>query len=79
MKDQNKVDMDILEDPNKLELVFESKANFVTQFLKEMNRLSWTINMTSSNFANPHGLSNTANYSTALDVCKLCAYSMKNP
>lgn len=35
--------------------------------------------MASSNFANPHGLSNTANYSTALDVCKLCAYAMKNP
>jgi D-alanyl-D-alanine carboxypeptidase len=43
-----------------------------------MNRLSWSIGMSCSNFANPHGLSNTSNYSTALDVCKLCSYSMRN-
>ena len=35
--------------------------------------------MSSSNFANPHGLANPSNYSTALDLCKLCAYAMKNP
>lgn len=34
--------------------------------------------MNSSNFDNPHGLSNTNNYSTAEDLAKLCAYSMRN-
>ena len=35
--------------------------------------------MNSSNFDNPHGLSNTNNYSTAEDLAKLCTYSMRNP
>lgn len=34
--------------------------------------------MTSSNFDNPHGLSNPNNYSTAQDLAKLCTYSMRN-
>ena len=34
--------------------------------------------MFSSNFANPHGLSNTANYSTANDLAKLCSFGLKN-
>lgn len=34
--------------------------------------------MNMSNFANPHGLSNTNNYSSADDVAKLCIYAMKN-
>lgn len=43
-----------------------------------MNRLSCNFGMTCSNFANPHGLSNTSNYSTALDVSRLCTMAMKN-
>lgn len=34
--------------------------------------------MINSNFANPHGLSNINNYSTADDVCKLSIEAMKN-
>lgn len=34
--------------------------------------------MFNSNFVNPHGLSNTYNYSTANDLVKLCSYAMKN-
>lgn len=43
-----------------------------------MNRVAKKIGMINSNFANPHGLSNTENYSVADDVCKLCMYSMKD-
>lgn len=34
--------------------------------------------MYASNFANPHGLSNTSNYSNAEDLAKLCSYAMRN-
>ncbi len=47
-------------------------------FLREMNKMARKIGMYNSNFANPHGLSNTASFSTASDVAKLCSYSMRN-
>lgn len=50
-----------------------------SSFIKEMNRLARKIDMYSSNFANPHGLSNINNFSNAEDLAKLCAYSMRNP
>lgn len=34
--------------------------------------------MMNTNLVNPHGLSNTASYSTASDLAKLCTYAMKN-
>jgi serine-type D-Ala-D-Ala carboxypeptidase (penicillin-binding protein 5/6) len=52
---------------------------FVNAYLREMNRVARKIEMTTSNFANPHGLSNTNNYSTADDLAKLCTYAMRNP
>lgn len=50
----------------------------VNYFLKEMNRVARQIDMACSNFANPHGLSNINNYSTAQDLAKLCAFAMRN-
>lgn len=70
--------VEVMEDLDKLEGLMSGNRN-VSIFLKEMNRLSWELGMCSSNFANPHGLSNQANYSTALDLCKLCCHAMKNP
>jgi D-alanyl-D-alanine carboxypeptidase len=72
------VDAETLESGERLEVLM-GRVNNVTLFLREMNRLSWEVGMGSSNFANPHGLANASNYSTALDLCKLCAYAMKNP
>lgn len=43
-----------------------------------MNRLARRIGMMNTNLVNPHGLSNTASYSTASDLAKLCSYAMKN-
>lgn len=50
----------------------------VSSFLREMNRLARKLDMANSNFANPHGLSNPDNYSTATDLAKLCTASMRN-
>lgn len=75
---EGKADLQLLEDPDWMEGAI-NRNNNVSIFLKEMNRLSWNIGMSSSNFANPHGLANPSNYSTALDLCKLCTYAMKNP
>lgn len=57
---------------------YRSKANAVPVYLAHMNKVSKTCKMINSNFANPHGLSNTNNYSTADDVCKLTIEVMKN-
>lgn len=53
--------------------------NPATYFVKEMNELARKIGMTQTTFANPHGLANKYNKSTAFDLAKLCIESMKNP
>jgi D-alanyl-D-alanine carboxypeptidase len=55
-----------------------NSEQLVATFLREMNRVARKIEMISSNFANPHGLSNNNNYSTAQDLAKLCTYAMRN-
>ena len=54
------------------------KGGFVFNYLSEMNFLAHKFGMVNSNFANPHGLNNPQNYSTAEDVAKLCTHAMKN-
>jgi D-alanyl-D-alanine carboxypeptidase (penicillin-binding protein 5/6) len=48
-------------------------------FLAEMNKLLKVLNINGTHFANPHGLSNKANYSTAEDVGKIAFFAMKEP
>jgi D-alanyl-D-alanine carboxypeptidase len=43
-----------------------------------MNELAKKIGMTQTTFANPHGLANKYNKSTALDLAKLCIETMKD-
>jgi len=43
-----------------------------------MNKVAQRLEMFNSNFVNPHGLSNTYNFSTANDLVKLCGYGLKN-
>lgn len=43
-----------------------------------MNAVAQRLGMSNSNFANPHGLNHTQNFSTAEDLAYLCSYSMKN-
>ena len=75
---EGKIDLQLLEDSDWMDAALR-RTNNVSLFLREMNRLSWDIGMAGSNFANPHGLANPSNYSTALDLCKICTHSMKNP
>lgn len=51
----------------------------IVTFVDEMNKLAKALGMTSTRFANPHGLERpgTKAYSTAADVARLSAYAMK--
>jgi len=51
----------------------------VQAFLQEMNKLASKVGLTDSFYANPHGLMNYMNKSTAFDACKLYSEAMKNP
>ena len=48
-------------------------------FVKEMNRLALELGMINSNFKNPHGLTTTNQYSTAIDATKMAIYAYKKP
>jgi len=47
-------------------------------FLEEMNKTAEELNLKSSFYDSPHGLSNSNNRSSALDVAKLSGHAMKN-
>lgn len=47
-------------------------------FLEEMNKTAEELNLKCSFYDSPHGLSNTNNRSSALDVAKLATQCMKN-
>lgn len=49
----------------------------VRAFLKHMNHNAWELDMLSSYYDSPHGLSNTKNFSSSLDQCMLISESMK--
>ncbi len=51
----------------------------VVTFVEEMNELAEALGMTSTRFANPHGLERPGAkaYSTAADIARLAAYAMK--
>lgn len=52
--------------------------NGVGHFLQEMNATARKLGMNRTHWANPHGLSNLNNLSTAEDVAKLAMHCMKN-
>lgn len=43
-----------------------------------MNKCANEIGIKRSNFSVAHGMHNDNNYSTALDLAKLCVFAMKN-
>ena len=53
--------------------------NPVQVFVYEMNKNAKSLGMTKTNFANPHGLQNVLNKSSALDIAILCSAAMKFP
>jgi len=53
--------------------------NPVRYFVREMNKTAKELGMTNTHYANPHGLCNKYNRSTAGDIGILCCEAMKNP
>ena len=51
----------------------------VDVFVQEMNNNAKEIGMINTNYANPHGLCDTKNKSTAMDVAKLSYLALANP
>ena len=51
----------------------------INYFINEMNKNAVDLELIRTKFANPHGLGNTNNKSTAEDVGKLCSFAMKIP
>lgn len=55
-------------------------GNFIDTFVKEMNRVAKTVvHLRRTNYANPHGLADRANHSTAFEQALLASYCMKVP
>lgn len=50
----------------------------MNKFLQQMNNNAVELKMANTYYSNPHGLKNPLNRSTALDVAKLCAVTMRN-
>ena len=50
----------------------------VERFVEEMNRKAQELELTETHFANPNGLDDEGNYSTARDLAKLAAFAMEN-
>ena len=47
-------------------------------FVKQMNKTARKIHMRLTNYANPHGLADKSNHSTALEQAFLANYCMRN-
>ncbi len=52
--------------------------NAVGLYIHQMNSTARKLGLTRSSWANPHGLSNVNNFSTAQDMAQLCMFAMKN-
>jgi len=51
----------------------------VEAFARRMNEKAQALGLHSTHFANPHGLDDSGNYSTARDMAVLAAYAMDDP
>lgn len=55
-------------------------GKYIDTFVKEMNRVAKNVvHLRKTQYANPHGLAERANHSTAFDQAILAAYAMKIP
>lgn len=50
----------------------------VREFVKRMNKTARSCHMRATNYANPHGLADKSNHSTAVELAYLANYAMKN-
>jgi D-alanyl-D-alanine carboxypeptidase (penicillin-binding protein 5/6) len=56
----------------------EKTAGSVSDFVKLMNRRALYLGLKNTNFANPHGLDDPQNYSTAFDVALLAKAALRS-
>jgi D-alanyl-D-alanine carboxypeptidase (penicillin-binding protein 5/6) len=69
----------ILYDRENLATYVEKYNNNIIVYLNRMNIIAkFKAKTVNTSFANPHGLSNVNSLSTAEDMAKLSAYSMRN-
>ena len=54
-------------------------SNPVDTFVRYMNQLAQKLNLTSTNYTNPHGLDCPRNFSTSLDQAKLSQIVFRDP
>lgn len=58
--------------------VLRTPTASVYVFVKQMNKFARKIHMRATNYANPHGLADKSNHSTAHDLACLANFCMKN-
>ena len=59
--------------------IAEAVSGNESSFVLLMNQKANEIGVKNTSFQNPHGLSVSGHYTTALDLAKITAYAMKNP
>ena len=58
--------------------LFQEPKNFQRLFIFHMNKAAKFLNLTDTNFMNPHGLMNFKSYSTASDVALMTSIAYQN-
>ena len=61
-----------------MDLTEENTANYVSEFIREMNVRADDLELIHTRFSNPHGLQNAMNVSSAKDILLLSVYASKN-
>ena len=75
---EGQFDKNVIYNCQQLSFLMGKTSNSVVLYLWEMNQMARKLGLTRSNWANPHGLSNVNNLSTAEDMAQLCLHAMKN-
>ena len=73
------MEMMMLSDNDAAFAIAKHIAGDTLKFCKMMNRKARELNMTCTHFANPNGIPNNKNYSTAQDLIRLITYCMRDP
>lgn len=56
----------------------QNNKKAVNYFIGEMNKRAYGLGMARTHYSNPHGLSDKNNYSTCLDIARLCDEALNN-
>lgn len=68
------------DETGKIELTTNFGGSYIDTFVKEMNRVAkHLVHLKKTNYANPHGLTDRSNHSTAFEQALLASFTMKIP